>query len=145
MATLFELGEDLLGRAIQALADHGAPIPVRRMVYIVPVPVDCEQLVVQFTGWELFPPLGGPTVCSEGRWFGSFTVGISRPSPAVPKKATVAPSVDMMENAAKIASRDAEVLLSLVNGLDEIWEPDIRVGAPNGGFQMVELDVKVPG
>jgi hypothetical protein len=127
----------------------GVPLPGRQSVYMAPIPADCEQVAVLFTGWNLTPPPEGPVVCLPGRWMGSYSAIITRCTPAMPQQtrgraATTAPEPAKMTEAARMASRDAEVFLETLTRLDEIGaEVSIVTNPPSGGFQTVELNVQL--
>ncbi|HEX8321640.1 hypothetical protein [Longimicrobium sp.] len=142
-STLSSMGEALLEIVKAAALAKGTPLPARQSVYMAPIPADCEQVAVLFTGWNPTPAADGPTICKPWRWMGSYSVIITRCTPAVQKGKTP-PSMEMMIEAARLASSDAEILLEAVNRLDEIGS-DISVvtNAPSGGFQTVELNVQL--
>jgi hypothetical protein len=148
-ATLSEMGERLLDIVRAAAVSRGTALPGRQSVYMAPIPADCEQVAVLFTGWNPTPPPDGPTVCKPWRWLAPYSVIITRCTPAVPKVArgkgtTVAPAPEKMIEAARLSSEDAEVLLEVVNRLDEIGgDVSIVANAPSGGFQTVELNVQL--
>lgn len=142
--SLFSIGKLLLERTVLAFQRAGVAIPARQFVYMASVPADCPQLVVMISGWAQNPAPEGPTMCDPNRWFGNFTIGLARNTPALPKRGSQPPSAESMEQAARIASDDAEVFLSLVTSLGEVDGVDVRIGAPQGGMQIVELDVSLP-
>lgn len=141
--TLSGMGEALLDLVGQAAVARGVALPARQTVYMAPIPADCEQVAVLFSGWNPTPGLEGPTDCRTFRWLAGYSVIITRCTPAVQRgKGLVAP--EAMTEAARIASADSEVLLEVVNRLDEVG-PDLSVVAnpPHGGFQTVELNVQL--
>lgn len=142
--TLYEMAENILARTVQAFAQRGVELPSRQLVYIAPLPVDCEQVAVLISGWVPDPPPTGLTVCQDFRWCGTFDIVVSRASPATPR-GNKAPTTDSMIQSAQIASEDAECVLAVVRGLGEIG-PDftLAVGAPQGGYQTVVCTVQVP-
>lgn len=140
--TLAGMARELLARAETCLIQQGLQVPARRLIYTSPVTVDCEQLSVVFTGWTPMPTAQGLLHCADYRWVGTFAVGITRS--AVTQSTRTAPSAAAMETVADIASADAEALLILVNGLDEIAEPVIITGSPEGGLQTTTLTVMIP-
>lgn len=142
--TLYEMAENLLARTVQAFAQRGVELPGRQIVYIAPLPVDCEQVAILISGWVPDPPPDGLTVCQAFRWCGTFDIVVSRASPAIPKGRS-APTAEQMQSSARIASEDAECVLAVVRGLGEIG-PDFTfaVGAPQGGYQTVVCSVQIP-
>lgn len=146
LRTLVLMGQDLMQRVLSCFTSQGVIAPTRQIVYMAPIPVDCEQVAVLFSGWTPMPPWDGLEHCDAYRWVGNFTVSISRCTPAIgAKSGKIAPTPDSMLQAAQIASADAEVLLCTVASLDEIGpEIELLTPAPQGGFQTVELTVQVP-
>jgi hypothetical protein len=140
--TLSGMARELLARAEHCLVQQGLPVPARRLVYTSPVTADCEQLSVVFTGWLPMPLTAGLLHCTDYRWVGTFAVGITRP--AASQTGRTAPTVAAMETTADTASADAEALLLLVNSLDEIADPMIITGSPEGGLQTTTLTVMIP-
>lgn len=145
--TLHGMAQALLARAVMGFIADGNPPPSRQTVYMSPIPADCEQIAVLFSGWTPWPGSDGPESCMRSRWLGGFSVIVTRCTPAKLKGAGMKaqfPATEEMSAAAKIASDDAESLLALVAGLDEVASVDIIVGAPAGGLQTVELNVSIP-
>lgn len=139
--TLAEMGEVLLDICRSAAVAKGVTLPARQVVYMTQIPADCEQVAVIFSGWSPYPVPEGPTICLPFRWQAGFSVVITRCTPAV-QKAKAPPSPEKMLEAAKLASRDSEVLLEVVNRLNEIGsDVGIVTQAPQGGFQTTELTV----
>ena len=148
-ATLSDMAERLLDVLRAAAVARGVLLPGRQAVYMAPIPADCEQAAVLFTGWNPTPQPDGPTVCMPWRWMAPMSVIITRCTPAMPiatrgKATTAAPPAEKMTAAARIASADSEVMLEVLNRLDEIGA-DVSVVAnpPSGGFQTVELNVQL--
>lgn len=144
--TLSEMGEALLEIVRASAVTKGVTLPARQSVYMAPIPADCEQAAVLFSGWNPTPAPDGPTVCAEFRWMAGYSVIITRCTPAVlrgPKGKQVVP-MEMMTEAARIASADAEIMLEVVRRLGEIG-PDVSVVAqpPSGGLQTVELNIQL--
>lgn len=146
LRTLVLMGQDLMQRVLSCFTEQGVTPPDRQIVYMAPIPVDCEQVAVLFSGWEAWPPWDGLTHCDLYRWVANFSISISRCTPAVSVgKRTTAPSAELMLSAAQIASADAEVLLCVVASVDEIGpQLELLTPAPQGGFQTVELSFQVP-
>lgn len=143
--TLYDMAEILLARVRQAFAQRGVVLPGRQIIYLSPVPVDCEQLGVLISGWVPLPSWEGLVGCQQIKWCGAFTIVISRASPAMPKGGKSAPSVEAMNKAARIGSEDAEGLLAVCNGLGEVGpEFALELGAPEGGFQTSAMTLQVP-
>jgi hypothetical protein len=145
-ATLADMGERLLEVVNQAALSRGVALPQRQSVYMAPIPADCEQVAVLFTGWNPTPAPDGPTVCKPWRWMAPVSVIITRCTPAMPGKGGALKTVpaDHMTAAARLASDDSEVLLEVLNRLDEIGA-DVGVVAnpPSGGLQTVELNIQL--
>lgn len=142
-STLFGMAQEILTRAESCLAQLGLAIPARRIVYPSPIPADCEQLAVLFSGWVPQPQWNGLANCSEFRWCGNFAVGLTRPTPAK-QGARTAPSAAAMDEAAVIASADAEALILLAGSFDELAELTIITEAPDGGYQTTVLNMQLP-
>ena len=146
--TLAGMGAALLDMVRASAAQLLIDLPTRQMVYMAPIPADCEQVGVLFSGWNIWPVQITPSVPTrQMRWMAGFSVIITRTSPAVANgktglKKAVPP--DAMIAASNIASADAEVLLGVVNRLSEIG-PDVSVvaHAPQGTLQTVELNVQL--
>jgi hypothetical protein len=81
--TLYDMAEILLERTRQAFAQRGVALPSRQIIYLAPIPVDCEQLAVTMSGWTPMPPLEGLTACQSFRWCAQLDVVVSRATPAV--------------------------------------------------------------
>jgi hypothetical protein len=143
--TIEDMAQRLLDVTVQAALAKGIALPDRQLVYPAPIPADCEQVAVLFTGFNPTPVQdGNPTVCQPWRWIAPMSVIITRCTPAVPGKGRALKTVpvELMVAAAKIASDDAEVLAEVVNRLDEIGsDTTIVTNAPSGGMQTVELNV----
>lgn len=143
--TLFHMAENLLERVKACALQHGVVLPSRQLVYLSPIPADCEQVAVLFDGWSADQTWDITLHCNAFRWMGGFSVVITRCTPALPGRKGTAPGVDQMREAALLASRDADVLTCVVTSLDEIGpEMQIMTQAPNGGFQTTELDIRMP-
>jgi hypothetical protein len=145
--TLAGLGASLLQVITASAAGLQVVLPSRQIVYMAPIPADCEQVAVLFNGWTPWPVQIGPTVRERPfRWMAGFSVAITRNSPAVPAKQGLkkAVSPDAMIAASRIASDDCEVLLGAVGRLSEVG-PDLTVvaHAPQGAMQTVELNVQL--
>ena len=144
--TLASLGEGLLEIVRAAAVSRGVALPARQSVYMAPIPADCEQVAVLFTGWNPEPaPDGGTIVCDSFRWSAGYSVIITRCTPAtVNPRSKAPPSTDQMIAAARLASDDAEVCLEVVSRLTEIGANlSIVTNAPSGNLQTVELNVQL--
>lgn len=144
--TLVLMAQELMARVLQSFASQGVTPPERQIIYMAPIPVDCEQLSVLFSQWTPLPPAELSTTCVNLRWFATFNVVVSRCTPAQSKDPKKAPTPAQMLAAATMASQDAEVMLNLVNtGLTEVGsELEVLTPAATGGFQTVELTVQLP-
>jgi hypothetical protein len=146
--TLYEMAQALLDIVRAAAVTRGIALPERQLVYPSPIPADCEQVAVLFTGWNPtpMPSPDGTTLCHMWRWVAPFSAIITRCTPAVLGKGKALRQVtpDQMLAAARIASDDSEVLLEAMNGIGEVGA-DVSVAAnpPSGGFQTVELNVSL--
>lgn len=144
-STLFDMAQILLQRTITCMVNRGVTVPDRQIIYPSPVPADCEQLAVLLLGWAPLPPWSGLQNCQQWRWVGMFAVAITRGSPAIPRSGGKAPTADSMTASARIASDDAEVLLDLVRGIDEVNQDlTLETGAAVGAYQTTILHVQVP-
>jgi hypothetical protein len=145
VATLMTMGTEILARLRTMAAGAGVDLPTRQFVYPTTVPADCEQVVVVIGGWSLQPVASGLQDCINAKWVGQFGVGITRCTPAIPSRNIPVPPVEKMNEAAQLASDDAELLLALVSVLGEM-APDTAVltQEPEGGFQSVTLSVALP-
>jgi hypothetical protein len=145
--TLDEMGHALLDIVRQAAVAKGVTLPARQMVYPAPIPADCEQVAVLFTGWNVTPIQdGGTTICKPWRWIAPYSVIITRCTPAImgkgPNRALKHVTTEQMDAAAKLASDDTEVLLETMNRLGEVGsDVSLVANAPSGGYQTVELNV----
>lgn len=145
--TLYEMAYRLMNLVQANFAGAGIPLPERSVIYPSPIPADCEQVAVLFTGWTPYPQSDGPQVCEGFRWMGDFSVIVTRCTPAlVPKTATktLTPAAEKMHEAALMASQDAEVLLAVLHDLGEFASPSVTVQSPVGGLQTTEMDVQIP-
>lgn len=144
--SLYQMAEQLLARLKQAAYELGTVLPDRDLIYMSPVPADCAQIAVLISGWSPAPQWDVSTSCQNFRWFGQFSVVITRCTPAIPPRGSKAgPAVDSMHRAAQIASDDAEVLVALVRGLGEIGADfALETAAPEGGLQSTVMNVQVP-
>lgn len=145
--TLFGMGSRLLELIKSTFTAAGLTLPDRQLVYMSPIPADCEQVAVLTSGWDVYPGGEGPQQCITFRWMANFSIIVTRCTPAMPTsrsgKVTI-PSVEKMESAMETASKDAEALLQVVVALEEVSAPSIIVQSPSGGFQTVELNVQIP-
>lgn len=147
--TLFGMASRLLALVESTFLSDGMTLPERRVVYPAPIPADCEQVAVLFTGWATFPGADGPEQCINMRWLADLSVIITRCTPALPKatrggSTASPPDPQKMKDAAKIASDDAEGLLHVLQGVGEAGAVSLTTGAPQGGLQTVELNLQVP-
>jgi hypothetical protein len=143
--TLFNMAEAVMERLRGCAANEGVKLPPRQVIYMSPIPADCEQVAVLFNGWTPDRTWEITIHCNAFRWLAGFSVIITRCTPAMPSKKGLPPTPGEMMEAAKIASTDAELLQCLVNTMDEIGaELSIITQAPQGGFQTVELDISLP-
>jgi hypothetical protein len=159
--TLDEMAHALLEVIRGAAVAKGVTLPSRQGIYMAPIPADCEQCIVLFTGWNITPATGdasGTTVCRDWRWLAPMSAIITRCTPAIPPPAagraaklterapgplnTVAPS--QLEAAARIASDDSEVFLEVINRLGEIGsDVSLVANPPSGAYQTVELNLSL--
>ena len=144
--TLYDMGVRLLELVKATFTGEGIPLPGREVVYMSPIPADCEQVAVLFTGWNPWPAAEGPTTCENFRWFADFSVIVTRCTPAVapPNSKTLIPSPEKMKEAALLSSRDAEAFLLVLQNMGEFMTPSVIVQAPQGGMQTVEFNVSLP-
>jgi hypothetical protein len=121
------------------------PIPARQIIYMTPIPPDCEQVAVLFDGWQAYPPDAGMQVCSTFRWTARLMVMITRKSCAVPTQEGRLPAPELMTRAAEVSAIDAELMLGVVAALDEL-DATVTVETPSvdGGLQSVVLSLVVP-
>jgi hypothetical protein len=144
--TLYLMGQRLLDLVLGCFASQGVSAPARHVIFMSPIPADCEQIAVLFTGWTPMPPMVGMEIRSPSRWVADVSVIITRCTPAISgRSGKVPPTPEQMNEAALIASTDAEVLLCAVSGLHEVG-PNLGVltGPPMGGMQTVELSLQLP-
>jgi hypothetical protein len=144
--TLLLMAQDLMVRLQSCFLSQGVVPPDRSVIFMSPIPADCEQVAVLFAGWSPLPPWDTLTNCDSFRWIANFSVIITRCTPAISTRSgKAAPTPDLMLQAAQIASTDAEVLLCLVSTLGEIGaDLNLVTMAPLGGMQTVELTVSLP-
>lgn len=142
--SLYQMAEILLNRTRQVFESRGVLLPNRQIIYLAPLPVDCEQLAVLISGWVPTPGFETTMRCSTVRWMGQFDVIVSRPTPAVSGGKT-APKAEQMSRAAKVASDDMDCLLDVVRGLGEIGaEFQLETAAPQGNFQTSAASLQIP-
>lgn len=142
---LYAMAEELMTRVTDAAARLAVSLPSRKVIYMSPVPVDCAQVTVCIIGWIPTHHSDGYINCQTFKWAGHFSVIITRVTCAVPGRDGQAPKAELMKQAAEQASDDADVMVALVQGLEEIGpEISLITGAPEGGFQSVELSITVP-
>lgn len=147
--SLYGMAERLLELVKGCFRDEGVELPPREVIYTSPIPADCEQVAVLFSGWDTYPGVDGPTQCFNLRWLADFSVIVTRKTPAMPKVArggttAAAPDPEKMMAAAKVSSDDAEALLRVVQTVDEVSSVSLITGSPQGGLQTVELNLQVP-
>src|SRR6478609_9979573 len=135
-ATLMTMAQEVLVRLRNAAAESGVKLPTRQFVYPTGVPADCEQVAVIIGGWVGAPPQEGLTNCIRFRWCAQIGVVISRCTPAMPTARTSsAPPVEKMNQAAEIASADAELLLRVISGFGEMGaDVVLTTPEPEGGY-----------
>jgi hypothetical protein len=146
--TLYDMAQALLDIVLAAGVAKGITLPSRRLVYPSPIPADCEQVAVLFTGWNPtpMPAPDGTSICHNWRWVAPFSAIITRCTPAIPGKGKALRHVDasQMHLAAKIASDDSEVMLEAMNRIGEVGaDVSLAANPPQGGFQTVELNVSL--
>lgn len=142
--TLYGMGQLLLTRVLGCFTQQGITPPDKQLVYLSPIPADCDQVAVLFSGTTPMPPLFGLVMCAPFRWAGQFSIIIVRKSCAVPNKRGEPPTAELMSQAARVASDDAEVLLALAGTFTEAGGLDLLVHPVTGGYQAVVLDVTLP-
>lgn len=142
--TLYDMAQILLNRTRQAFESRGVLLPGRQLIYLSPIPADCEQLAVLISGWAPNPPWEGITNCQSVKWCGVFDVVLTRNTPALPK-GNKAPTVEQMNRAAQIGSEDAECLLQMVQGMAEIGDDfQLEMQAPQGAYQTSGVHLILP-
>jgi hypothetical protein len=141
------LALDALNRVRGAAAQLGVVLPDRQVPYFLPVPTDCDQVAVAIEAWAPSPPPedGALSNCNSFVWTLRMVVSITRETCAVMDDHGDPPTVELMEEALRIASDDAEVMKLVVAGYDQIGQGEIRMGAPAGKYQHVEMDLTVRG
>jgi hypothetical protein len=145
VATLLSMADALLSMVEQVAAGRGTALPERRVVYMAPIPADCPQVAILVGGWSPEPQWQGLAVCAPARWVAQLGVIITRLTPAKPSASGDLPKASDLRVAAAMASEDAELLLEVVGGLDEI-AGDVLIATPaaEGGLQSVTLQVRTP-
>lgn len=143
VATLYSMAEQIQAMLEQIAMQAGTALPDRKIIYMLPLPADCPQWGVLFSGWQLEDGGGRMVTCSTSRWLGRFSVLITRNTPAMPVK-DQPPPAGQMSAAAKVASDDAELLIELLNNLGEVGDAAIETPAAEGGLQSVFLTVLLP-
>lgn len=145
-ATLMTMARQIL-TALEGVARSAAvDLPERRVIYMTPMPADCAQVGVLFSGWEMENNDGGMINCQTARWLGRFTVLITRNSPAIPSgtQPPTPPTAAQMIAAADMAAGDAELMISLLQSFAEIAGAAIQTPSVEGGLQSVVLTVLLP-
>jgi hypothetical protein len=148
--SLYDMAVALLETVRQAAVTRGVVLPGRQIVYPSPIPTDCEQVAVVFTGWNPtpMPSPDGTSVCHNWRWVAPFTALITRCTPAIlgkgPNKALRSVTPEQMLAASKLSSDDSEVLVEAMNHVGEVGaDVSIAANPPSGGYQTVELNVSL--
>ena len=142
--TLYAMGEAMLHRVQACALELGLTLPERQVIYMSPIPADCEQVAVLFNGWSADQNWETTIHCNAFRWIAGFSVVVTRCTPAMPSKKGATPTPDQMMAAAKLASDDAELMLCVLSTVDEIGTGlGVVTQAPQGGYQSVELDVSI--
>lgn len=144
--SLYGMASRLLELVKSTFLGRGNPLPERETVYMTPIPADCEQVAVLFSGWNPTPGMDGPMTCENFRWMGDFSIIVTRCTPAVAAKTTktLTPETEKMSTAARMSSDDAEAFLEVLQGIGEFANPSVIVQSPMGGFQTVEFNVSIP-
>ena len=144
--TLYDMGRRLLELTVDIMHGAGAIVPERQLVYMAPIPADCEQVAVLFSGWTPYPQQEGPSSCSSYQRLAGFSVIITRKSPAVQTSGSksLTPTPDKMLAAAELASNDAEMLLQVLQAVPTVSNPSVTTQSPYGGLQTVELNLDIP-
>ncbi|MGV1079720.1 MAG: hypothetical protein ACOYD1_07690 [Candidatus Nanopelagicales bacterium] len=144
-STLYGMATHLLGLVESVYQSEGVGLPERRVLYMSPIPADCEQVAVLFTGWSPYPTFDGPVSCQRYRWMGDFSVIVTRCTPAMAKGTkNLTPPAEKMSDAALLASTDAEMMLKVLEHIEEFATPQVIVQSPTGGLQTTELNVQIP-
>lgn len=146
--TLDELCDALLEAIVTAALGKGVALPSRQLVYMAPIPADCEQVAVLFTGWDVTPlqDTTSTTICRPWRWMANVSAIITRCTPAMPAKNNPLKTVPVarMNAASKMASDDSEIFLEVLQHIGEIGAGvTIIANPPQGGFQTAELNVSL--
>lgn len=124
----------------QSAARLNVSLPERQMIYLSPVPFDCPLVAVVMEGLFPLPSIEGELIaCRTFAWTLRLGVVIARTTCAVPTGRATMPTDELMTEAARIASGDAEVLRGVLDGLDEAGDMTITFKPPEGGLQAVEL------
>jgi hypothetical protein len=142
--TLMTMARTLLDITESCALALGVALPERRVTYMAPMPADCPQVAVLIGGWQLEPPAEGLFTCDRGRWVAQLGVVITRKTPAVPSAAGDLPKPSQLEQAAQIASDDAEVLLQVVASMAELADVLVETPAAEGGLQSATLAFRAP-
>lgn len=147
-STLYEVADALLDLTVATFADSGLSLPSRQVVYLSPIPADCEQVAVLLSDYSADPPQDGMVNCIQYQWVGNFTVLVTRCTPAVSVqkgKSVGPPSETEMRAAAEAGSKDAEALLQVVQAVGlHGGEVSIMCEPPAGGLQSTVLTLRVP-
>lgn len=144
--TAFTIAESLLNLTRTAAAGLGIVLPDRQFVYMSPVVFDCDLAAVLVEGWYPNPPLGDALVrCYDFTWVWRGTIVIVRDSCAIAPKGKVMPTPEMMTQATRVASDDAEILRAVVQGLPEGGTLEINLKPPAGKLQAAELNLMLRG
>jgi hypothetical protein len=146
LATLMTMAQQILVQLAGVARSAGAELPTRQIVYMTPMPADCAQVGVLFSGWEMENNSGDMITCQTARWVGRFTILITRNSPAIPPQTSppTPPTAEQMTKAAQIASDDAELLISLLQTFTEMASATIDTPSTEGGLQSVVATVLLP-
>lgn len=142
--TLLTMSAEIMARAVNSLVQLGLNVPDRQVIVPAPITIDCEQVVVAFSGWTPQPVAETLMTCDSYRWCGLFSIAVSRATPAMPTNRGL-PTVESLLASARMASDDAEALLLLAGSFAEVG-PEIAVETPGpeGGYQSAILTVLLP-
>lgn len=144
VATLYSMAQNLATLLDNVAAQQGVALPERRVTYMAPAVADCPQVAILIGGWLMEPQPEGLINCVNIRWAAQLGIVITRSSPAVPTASGDYPKPDSLARAAQIASADAELLLGVVLGLDEVADVLVQTPAAEGGLQSATLALRTP-
>jgi hypothetical protein len=125
----------------------GVTLPARQMVYPAPIPADCEQVAVLFTGWNVTPIQDGrhdhlPALALDRALLGDHHPLHPGDPRQGPEPGPEARRTEPDGRGGQDRQRRLRGLLEAMNRLGEVGsDVSLVANPPSGGYQTVELNV----